>query len=247
MRPAVVLVMLAACGRLGFDARTDVTGDAPHAGDGTQQGDGAGSANGLLVQVSSVDETAGTTTIVLPQPTSAGTLLVATIGVNSLSGFSLPPGWQLNANGSVSGSCTAGIATETSGTAGRSMFTFTASAGAPVALLITEWRGIPLGNAFDTGGFGGGMNPTTALTITTALADGVAGDLAIATFCEDTTMPAFTAGTGWSELGQGATTASSPSLVAEYQTNVPAQKITATATSDTSVKYAAAIVTLHTQ
>lgn len=244
----VVVAVLAGCGRLGFDPRGGAAGDDAHQpGDGAQQpGDGAGSGD-LLVQASGVVEMAGPTTVSLPSPTLAGTLLVASIGVNSLSGFSPPAGWQINANGSVSGACVAAIATETSGTAGRQTFMFTASAGAPVAVLISEWRGIPLGNAIDGGGFGGGMNPTSALAITTALADTTAGDLAVAAFCQDTTGPTFTAGTGWTELGQAATTASAPSLLAEYQTNQPAQKVTATATSSLTAKYAAAIVTFHTQ
>lgn len=252
MRLVVVVAMLAGCGRLGFDPR-GATGDggpgdgAQPRGDGTQQqGDGAGSSD-LLVQVSGVVEMTGPTTVTLPSPTAAGTLLVASIGVNNLTGVSPPSGWQINANGSVSGACVAAVATDVSGTAGRQTFMFTAPAGAPVTLMISEWRGIPLGNAFDTAGFGGGTTPTTTLTITTLAADSVAGDLAIAAFCADTNTPTFTAGAGWTELGQATNTASSPSLLSEYQANEPAQKITATASSNVTAKYAAVIVTLHTQ
>jgi hypothetical protein len=249
MRPAVLLVMLAACGRLGFDARNDGSGDGG-LGDGAHQqpGDGAGgSGAGLIVQVSSAFVSTGPTNVALPNPTATGTLLVANIAVNSLSGVSPPAGWQVNANGSVSGACVAAIATDASGQAGRQTFAFTAPAGAPIALIVSEWRGIPLGNAFDTGGFGGGTAPATAMMMKTMFADSTAGDLAIATFCQDTTMPAFTAGAGWSELAQGTNTASSPSILGEYQANEPAQQVTATAMSSVSAKYAAAVVTFHTQ
>ena len=246
MRRVVVLVMLAACGRLGFDEHTGgVTGDGPRAGDGTQQGDGAGSAGSRLVQSSTVVLGTGPQTVVLPAPTSAGTLLVATLGVNNLSGVSGPSGWQINANISVSGGCTSAMATERSGTAGRQSFAFTAPAGAPVSVQITEWSGLVLGTPIDAAGVSAGMNPTSALTVSTLMPPTTAGDLAIATFCEDTTMPTFTAGSGWMLLGQGATTASSPSLVSEVQANVPASTITATATSSLATKYAGTILTFH--
>lgn len=243
MRCFVVLWMLAGCGRLGFDTRTDLTGDGPRSGDGTQQqGDGGGSAAGPLVQATTVMVGTGPQTLSLPAPTSAGTLLVASLGLNSLSGVTPPAGWQINANGSVSGGCVAAMATEISGAAGRQSFTFMAPAGAPVAMQITEWSGVLLGNPYDGSGFGGG-GPTTSLTIATVLPNMSVGDLGIATFCEDTTMPAFTAGAGWTQLGQAANVASSPSLLTEVQTGEPALKITATATSSLSTKFAAVVMT----
>jgi hypothetical protein len=255
VRWVLLLTTVAACGRLGFDARSGTDADAltgDVGGDGVMHdgpaGDGSGSGSNVVgpLQQSIVVLGTGPQTIMLPNPTTPGTLLVATIGVNSLSGITYPPGWSLNTNGSVSGACTSGIATDPSGTGGQQSFSFGAPAGAPVAIQITEWDGVNLGNAYDAAGFGGGQQPATALTISTLMASMTAGDLAIGTFCEDTTMPAFTAGNGWTEIGQAPTTSASPSLFSEFQRGVPAATITATATGSLSAKYAACVMTFRT-
>ena len=95
-------------------------------------------------------------------------------------------------------------------------------------------------------GIGGGLQPATALTITTMSAAMVPGEVAIGTFCQDTNMPAFTPGAGWAELGQAANTSASPSLLGEYQLGVPAAQITATGTSSLSSKFAATVMTFRT-
>ena len=249
MRLAVVVSMLAACGRFGFDARTDVTGDASRASDG-QQGDGAGSGpgsglgsgSGGLVQGSPAATGTASVTVTLPQPTQGGTLLVATIGVNVLTGFTTPSGWQTNATGTTNGACVSVIATEPNAPAGQTTLTFTVAAGVPMTVQVTEWQS---SGSFDSGGFIGGTTPVTTLTVSTMLPDSTAGDLAVATFCEDTNLPTFSAGSGWSELGQLHNTSSAPSLFAEYATNAPAATITATATTAASAKYAATIITVH--
>jgi len=248
MRLAVVLVTLAACGRFGFDARTDVTGDAQRTDDAVATGDGSGSGSGLgsgaggLVQGSPV--ATGTTNVVvtLPNPTLGGTLLVATIGVNVLTSFAAPNGWQTNATGTTNGACVSVIATEANAPAGQTMLTFSVAAGVPMTVQVTEWQGV---GGFDSGGFAGGTTPVTAISVSTMMADSTAGDLAVATFCEDANLPMFTAGTGWAQLGQLQNTSSAPSLLGEYATNAAATTVTATATTAASAKYAATIVTIH--
>jgi hypothetical protein len=188
----------------------------------------------------------GSVTITLPAPTTPGTLLVATLGLNNLS-ITPPPGWSLNTNGSVSGACTSAIATDPSGTGGQQSFTFTLPGGAVSAIQVSEWSGIDLGNPYDAVGYGGGLQPATALTISTMAPATVPGELAIGTFCQDTNMPAFTPGAGWTELGQAANTSASPSLLAEYQLGVPAAQITATGTSSLSSKFAGTIMTFRVQ
>lgn len=247
MRVAVALVMLAACGRLGFDARTDPTGDGAANGDGTQQqqgdgGGGGGSGSGTLVQQSPVAVGTGTVTVVLPNPTQSGDLLVAVIGANNISNLVMPTGWQLNVNGSATGSCTSAIATASNVTGGQTSLVFTFNAGVPADVEVSEWSGV---GAIDAAGFGAATNPTTALTVTTLTADQAAGDLAIATFCEDANAPTFALQAGWASLGQFANTASSPSLVGEYQRGQPAGKVTATATGSVSTKYAGTIITFQ--
>jgi len=238
--------MLAACGRFGFDAREDVTGDAPLAGDSAAPGDGSGagvgSGSGGLLQGTPVATGTASVTVTLPQATRGGTLLVASIGVNVLTSFATPNGWQTNATGTTNGACVSVIATEPNAPAGQTTLTFTVAAGVPMTVQVTEWQS---NGGFDSGGFAGGTTPVTTLSVSTMLPDSTAGDLAIASFCEDTNLPTFAAGSGWSELGQLQNTSSSPSLFTEYATNAPAATVTATATTPASAKYAATIVTIH--
>lgn len=245
MRLAVALVMLAACGRVGFDGRSDLTGDGAATGEGTPPppGDGGGgSGSGTLVQQSPIAVGTGTVTVVLPNPTQTGDLLVAVIGANNISNLVLPAGWQLNANGSATGSCTSAIATASNVAGGQTSLAFTFNAGVPADVEVSEWSGV---GAIDAGGFAAAANPTTTLTVTTLMADQAAGDLAIATFCEDANAPTFALPAGWASLGQFANTASSPSLVGEYQHGQPAGAVTATATGSVSAKYAATILAFH--
>ncbi|MBV8757569.1 MAG: hypothetical protein JO257_09850 [Deltaproteobacteria bacterium] len=239
MRPVVLLVTLSACGRLGFDEHiAGVTGDGP-LGDGVQQGDGASSSNAMLVQQSGVVSGNGSVMVALPQPTLGGTFLVATIAGNDLSTFMAPSGWQNNASGSTSGACASAIVTEQNAPAGQSTITFTINT--PCDVQVTEWRG--LANV-DNGGFASGT-ASTSLSVSTFTADSAAGDLAIASFCQDTTMPTYAAGAGWNALGQIARSAALPSMMAEYQTGEPKAKITATATSSLAAKYTGTIVTFQ--
>jgi len=83
--------------------------------------------------------------------------------------------------------------------------------------------------------------------MTTLFAATMPGEVAIGTFCQDTNSPTYTPGAGWTELGQGANTSASPSMLAEYQLGVPAAKVTATGTSSLSSKYAAVLLTFHTK
>lgn len=248
MRRVVVLWMLAGCGRLGFDARADVTGDGPHVSDGPGAGDGpdsdigSGSGSGGLVQGSLVATGAGPVTVTLQSPTLGGTLLVATIGVNILTGFATPTGWQTNATGTTNGACVSVIATQPNAPAGQTSVTFTVGAGVPVAVQVTEWQGT---GGFDGAGFVGSTTPVTTLSVSTMQPDTTAGDLAIGTFCEDTNLPTFAAAPAWSELGHFQNTSAAPSLFAEYATNAPATTVTATATTTASAKYAGTIITVH--
>ena len=240
--------MVAACGRLGFDplGHGSVTGDGPLASDTGSPGDGSGggggSGSGTLVQQSPV--ASGTTSVVvtLPNPTTAGTLLVAAIAANDLTSFTPPAGWQLNANGFTSGSCAAGIATLMHGPGGQTSLTFTFAVGVPAAVEVSEWAGV---SGTDNGGFASGTTPTMSLSVSTALPDAAAGDLAIATFCEDANSPMFAGAAGWGSLGQLQNTSSSPSLFAEYRRDQPAATVTATATGTVNAKYTAAIVTIR--
>jgi hypothetical protein len=242
MRRVAMAVVLAGCGRLGFDegvaALSDGRSGDSQLGD-SQLGDGSGSsaAPGALVQMSPVTSGAGPFTLTLPAPSQAGTVLVATLAVNSTSSLAYPTGWQQNGTGSVNGACNAVFATNATGMAGVTSVQFTLLAGVPYAAQISEWHM----SGIDTGGFGGGQNPTTTLTISTALPAAADNEIAIAMFCEDTTMPAFTPGAGWTSLGSNSNVASSPSLFTEVRSDLPAGTITATATGSLSAKFAAVV------
>jgi hypothetical protein len=252
VRWIVLLTIAAGCGRLGFDPRggadaDPVTGDGAHDGaTDTAAGSDGATSTVTLAQSSPAIIGIGPQTVTLPNPTVAGSLLVATFGVNTMS-LTLPAGWSTNATGQVTGACYSLIATNVTGAAGQQSFTFTLPGGAPVAVQISEWTGVDLGNPFDAAGFGGSMTPANPLMISTLGPTSVAGDLAIASFCEDTTNPTFTPGAGWTELGQGSNTSASPSMITEYQRGVAAGVVTASATSSLTTKYAATVLTFHAQ
>jgi hypothetical protein len=237
------LLCLTACGRLGFDP-TDVETaiDAPAvdvAADGTTSG-------GLvLMQSTSAMAGNGTQTIMLPSPTSNDSVLVATLGLNNITTLTLPTGWVMNADSTVNGACVSALATEGTGVAGRQSFTFTVSLSGPITIQVSEWAGVDLANPFDAAGKGGATSSTTSLTISTSGATATPGELAVAAFCQDVAAPTFTRGAGWRELGQVAGSSSTPSLFTEYQGDVPAGLVTATATSSASAKYAATVLTFR--
>jgi hypothetical protein len=243
MRRVAIACLLCACGRLGFDTAGPGGGTG---GDGSVGGDGAmidapGSGSGGPRQVSPVTGGAGPIMPILPMPTMNGDLLIATIASNDLTNLVLPDGsWQLNASFSTSGACASAMATRTNAPAGMTSFTFGFPAGNPAVVQLSEWAGIGGG---DGAGIGGGNNPTTMFSITTMSADTAAGDIGIATFCEDVNSPSFAAGPGWTKLGELANVASSPSMTAVFQSNLPAQKITATATTTVGGKFAATLLT----
>jgi len=83
------------------------------------------------------------------------------------------------------------------------------------------------------------------MAITTLAANSIAGNLAIASFCQDVTTPAFTPGPGWTNLGDFANSAALPSITSEFMPDQPAAKSTASATTSVSGKFAATIVTFH--
>jgi len=240
VRLAAIACVLAGCGRLGFDERVGgPLGDGGPGDGGDGDSMGSGSANGLLVQQSPVVSAGSSPTVTLPMPTRGSTLLVATFAANDATNLTLPPGWQKNAAGTASGACTSVVATSPSAPAGQTMFMF--GLPGPSVVQVTEWAGV---GGLDSGGFGGG-GPGTAMTITTLAADSTAGNLAIATFCQDVTTPTFTPGPGWTNLGDFANTAALPSITSEFMPGQPAAKITATATTSVSGKFAATVVTFH--
>ena len=241
-------MLAAGCGRLGFDAPGADGGDGARdvLMDTGAGGDGAGMPAVTLTQSTPAIIGIGPQTVTLPNPTVSGSLLVATFGVNTTS-LMLPTGWFINATAQVTGACDSLIVTNVTGMAGQQSFTFTLPGGAPVALQLSEWTGIDLGNPFDVAGFGGSMTPANPLTISTVGSTSAAGDLAVAAFCEDSTSPTFTPGAGWTELGQAANTSASPSLITEFQRSVPASVVTATATSSITTKYAGSILTFHSR
>ena len=63
-------------------------------------------------------------------------------------------------------------------------------------------------------------------------------------FCEDDNNPTFTPGAGWSQLGEFANVASSPSLASDARF-VPAGAVDETITSSVAGKYAAVIATFR--
>ena len=244
-RLPLVLALVCGCGRVGFDAIAPGDGSAP-ATDG--QRDGAAGSDGLVTTPITLAQqgavAAGTTNLMpgLPQPSTAGTLLVAAIATNGTSGVGLPPGWSLANQVSLNGSCSAIVAYYAANPGGITTATFTQIAGTPGVGELTEWTAAV---QLDVTGVATSSSPTAMQSVQTASATTVLGDLAISAYCEDVNNPTYMPQSGWTALGTYSNVSSSPSFESDYQLGEPTAVVVDTATSSVAGKYAAVLATFH--
>jgi hypothetical protein len=243
--PLVCLASLAACGRLGFEPRVsaDASGDADR--DATL-GDGQPSTI-ALVQIGMVLSSSNGLTLTLPAPSTAGTLLVATFGDNSIVQLNLPPPWQLAAASPSSGTGYAILAYQANNPGGITSVTFMQTSGIPLAGLLSEWSGVATTSPLDAMGSTMSASPVTSQSVQTSTVPTVAGELAIAVFSQDANVPSYTTGTGWTNVGGFGNLASAPSFTADYQLGVPMAVVGETVTSSVAGKYGAIVVTFLPQ
>lgn len=240
MRLAAIACVVAGCGRLGFDGpRAAVDGAlADDAISDVAIPDGAGS--GALVQQTVVVAASGTLTLSLPSPSTPGTLLVATLATNNA--ITVPPGWTTAIEAVNTGGCTALIAYLANNSGGITAVDFAAVAGNPAVGQLAEWSGFA---ALDQTGTGASNNPQTMQSVQTSGTPAAAGELGIATFCEDVNMPSYLVASAWAQLGSYSNVSSSPSFIDLAHEDLPMAAVSATVQSSVGGKYEAAIATFR--
>ncbi len=255
MRWGLLVLLISACGRFGFDARqgpadtspvTDVSRDGAVMVDGPRDGAIDVPPDSTLplafVQKSSVAQSAGgSTTATLPAASVAGNLLVATIATNDPTSLALPAGWMMAVQMFTAGNCASTIMYYPNNPGGITSVLLSINAGVPIDGVISEYQA----GGVDVTGMASSANPQTTQTVATATSTTGAAELAVTTFCEDINTPTYTSATGWTNLGKFSNNSSSPSFVADFQLGVPMGTVTETVTSSGGGKYQAAIATFR--
>jgi hypothetical protein len=224
---------------MGFDL-VAATGDA-HAGSDTVRDANAGDGLAGLGSVQITEVVAGTNGLTFTvEPTQPGTLLVASLGINSVGTVAVPPGWTVAIMNGTAGACSAILAYQLANPGGITSLTFTLGGNTPLVGSISEWTGR---SAFDAMGSMVQGQPNASQSVETSAAT-TANELAITTFCEDDNNPTYTPGEGWTQLGSYSNVASSPSLAIDAQI-APAGFVGESVTSSVSGKYSAVIATFR--
>jgi hypothetical protein len=243
----VLLVsLLAGCGRFGFGAGEDDV-DANIAVDASGSGSDASDDDGLIgttsagthVQQSATADAAGPYTLTLPAPSTAGSLLVMTMGSSS-TGLVMPPGWLVAQQVSVSGGCVAAIVYYPNNPGGITDVTFEQGALVPSVAVLTEWTGV---TTLDVIGTASSSGPASTLTVQAA-APATANGVAINVFCEAVNMPQYTTSEGWTNLASASNGPSEASFSTNYRLDYAAgSTVDGSVTTTIAGKYAAIVAT----
>ncbi|HEX5060876.1 MAG TPA: hypothetical protein VFV99_16025, partial [Kofleriaceae bacterium] len=192
----------------------------------------------LLVQKTAVSFTTGTRTLTLPAPSTAGSLLVITVGANDISSLTLPSGWTIAASVLTNGACATAIAYYPNNPGGITSVILQQPMLQPTAAQLSEWSPITANPLNGTSQTQGGIQATmqTAMVATIATKG-----VAITAFCEDVNNPTYTPGAGWTTLGTSSNGSAEPSFISDYKAVTAGGIYTETVTSSVSAKYAAVI------
>jgi hypothetical protein len=199
------------------------------------------------VQHSVVGFTAnGTLTLTLSTPSTAGSLLVATLVTGDAGAITAPAGWTL-ATETVQGNVAhAAIFFYANNPGGISNVTFTI-VNNTIKGQLSEWSGAAATSPFDQKG-----NSTASSATSASVSSGVlksSGEVAITCYCEDLTVSntlTFTAGSGWTLLGENGSQNNEVHYAADYRLHLSSGAATSeTETSTVAGDWAAAVATFH--
>lgn len=240
-RVLLLVGLFAGCGRFGFGAegdRPDASIDAPtDSPDDDTLIDTTGVAT--KVQQSATADTAGPYTLTLPSPSTAGSLLVMTMGSSS-TGLVMPPGWMFAQQLSVSGSCVAAIVYYPNNPGGITDVTFQQGTLVPSVAVLTEWANV---TTLDVIGTTSSNSPATNLTVQSATPTTSSG-VAINVFCEAVNMPQYTTAEGWTNLAAASKGPSEASFSTNYRLDYSAgSMVDGSVTTTVAGKYAAIVAT----
>jgi hypothetical protein len=195
-----------------------------------------------------VNSSSSSLALTLSAASAAGNLLVATLEDDpSGAAFSGPSGW-VRAVGANSGGTTnpgrAEIWYYADNPGGISTATFTASGATHVQGQLSEWSGVATSSPLDVTGTGTAANATSVSVSTSAAA--ASGDVGITSFgigFNKNRSTTFTAGSGWTNLGEDGTTSQSDSYSADFRLSLSAGVASETETNNRAGDWAAAIAT----
>ena len=242
VRCALVAGIASGCGRIGFDAISDPTQTSDATGDAT--GDAITIGTIAFVQAGPVVVIgSGPITVTLPAPSTAGTLLVATIATNSVSPIGLPASWTTAASVMTSGACAVALAFEANNPGNLTSFTFTVNG--PMVGQVTEWSGVSATSPLDATGTQSGTSPSTSQPVQTTSSTLAAAELGVSVFCADVNMPTYTPESGWTNLGNHSDSSAFPSFTSDFALDLPIGVVSETQTSSRSAKYASALATFR--
>jgi hypothetical protein len=185
--------------------------------------------------------------LTLSSASTSGNLLVATVE-NGTSGatFSGPSGWVRAVGGNGGGTTNPGRAEiwyYANNPGGISSATFTASGASHVQGQLSEWSGVATSSPLDVTGTATAA-AATSVSVSTSSSTSASGDVGITAFgigfnkSQGTT---FTAGSGWTNLGNDGTTSQADSYSADYKLSLAAAVASETEMNNKAGGWAAVI------
>ncbi len=221
------------------EAGFDVT--PPDAGSDVNDAADAPSAVVSNVQIGAMAyvSNGGSVSPTLPNPSSNGTLLVATVSCDSTAAnVSASSGWTLAVTGT--GFANGSSIWYASG-GGITTATFTSTNGGAVAAQISEWSGV---TTVDQKGTASTSSALTSLTVSTSAPLAFGGELGITAFGQATGQQAlitYTPDTNWTALGATGTTRMH--YTADYRIGVGPGTVSETVTSSAAATWVGVIAT----
>jgi hypothetical protein len=190
--------------------------------------------------------TTGTLALTLPAPSTAHTLLVATlVYAGATPSFVGPAGWARGPQVS-----TTGVSTEiwyladNAGSVNSASFSFTS--GPQARGQLSEWSGVAAVSPLDQSGTASRTTNAPTFTVSTSAATTITGDLAITAFgqrFDKNQNPTFTPQSGWSNVGSSTGQNSPTHLISDANLALPIAAPSELETSTKSGTWAAAIAT----
>jgi hypothetical protein len=170
------------------------------------------------LQVGTKNTSASGTATPTLSSTTAGSLLVAVVGLNS-TGFTTtgPTNWVKANSSNFADEADIFYLSGANNPGGQTSFAFTSNGGGNITAAVSEWSGADPINPVDVSANGS----TTAVSATSTVAGAKAGDLAVTVLIKALTGVTFTAGSGWSDqLDENAFSGGAASVDGDYQLNV---------------------------
>jgi hypothetical protein len=237
----LLLVVMTACGRMGFDTYATSDIDATLIDSPPPQGDGMAGPPQLVNVGAVIDVNSNINiTLTLPAPSTAGTLLVATMATSKSFGPQAP--WVAASSGTAV-TCYSFVVEYPDNPGGIASVTFTLPGTSNSVGQLSEWSGVATTPLDQTAG--GTVSPK-ATSQTLSASSSMSAELGISAFCQYATTPAYSPSAGWTQLGMySGATSGEISYVANYQLGLAMGPVGATETSTVSADWAGELVTFH--